>query len=155
MKPWYRSLLLWLGAFFAVSLLWLWWDSHRHAAGPVWSKPGRSVYLASMNGEISLMNVRSSSFGRDFEFAYGENEGGSLEEMVGDACDRWSFGPLRGAEWERSKNQCMLPIAGYKGWFVSWWFVFCGYLVTWVGLMVWYRRRLRRRTAARMEGGEA
>ena len=159
MKPWYRSLLFWIGAFFAVAILWLWWDSHRRVTGPGWSRPGHYVYLVSENGEISLEHYLSSSFERDFEFTYGASDGGSFDKIfdaaLGDAFDRWSFGPLRGAEWERGKNQRMLPIAGYKGWFVSWWFVFCGYLVTWVGLMAWWRRRVRRRAAALMKGGEA
>ena len=153
MKPWYRSLLFWLGAFFAVSFLWLWWDSHRHATSLVWSRPGHSVYLASMNGEISLMHVRASSFGRDFEFTYGENDGGSLDEVVGDACDRWSFGPFRTAAWE-NKDQPWFSVEGFKGWFVSWWFVFGVCLLAWVGLMAWWRRRLRRRAADLMKGGE-
>ena len=153
MKPWYRSLLFWLGVFVAMSFLWLWWDSHRHPAGPVWSKPGHAVYLASMNGEISLMHVRAGSFGRAFEFGYGENDGGSLDKVVGDACDRWSFGPFRGAAWE-NKDQPWFSVDGFKGWFVSWWFVFCVYLLAWVGLMVCLHRRARRRAAAVMKEGE-
>ena len=152
LKPWYRSLLFWLGAFVAVSFLWLWWDSHRHAAGPVWSRPGQAVYLASMNGEISLMHVRSGSFGRSFEFAHGESDGGSIDESFGEDCDRWSFGPFRSAAWE-NEGRPLIPIGGFKGWVVSWWFVFCVYLLAWVSVLAWWRRRLRCRAADLMKGG--
>ncbi len=153
MKPWHRSLSFLLGAFVAVCILWLWWDSYRHEAGPTWSFPGHSMYLVTANGEISLMHLRSSDYEFDFSIAYAKDTGGSLEETMGDSCDKWSFGPFRGIEYENRGHTWFL-VDGFKGWFVSWWFVFCVYLLAWGGLMAWLRGRAFR-AAAVMEWGEA
>ena len=149
MKPWYRSLLSWAAAFFAVSILWLWWGGYE--VGVSWSGPGRSIYLASKNGEIGLVDARfgKAATGTGLGFIHEKSDGGSLDEIGGDACHRWSSGPFRGATLDRP----IFPIKSFKGWFVSWWFVFCVYLLASVVALTWWRRRWRHKAEGLMKGG--
>lgn len=151
MKPWYRSLLSWAAAFFAVAILWLWWAPYE--VGISKSEPGRSIYLASRNGEIGLIDARfgKGATATGLGFTHEKSDGGSLDEIGGDACHRWSSGPFRGATLDRP----IFPLKSFKGWFVAWWFVFCVHLLASVVALTWWRRRWRRKAEDLMHGGAA
>ena len=153
MKPWYRSRSLLIGGLVALSILGVGWSSYHHRAGPTFSTPEHMMYLGTAKGAVSFQHIRQSGNGFDFGFTYQQDTDDSLEETVAEMGDEWSFGPFRGFEYANGGRHPWFAVQSSHGWYVSWGFVFCLYLLVWVGLMVWFRRRARRAIAVN-NGGE-
>ena len=144
MRPWYQSRSFLIGALGALSVLVVWWSSLHKTVGLTLSIPGRTMSLGTAEGALTFQHARQTGSGFDFRFTHQLGTDDSIEEAIANLGDKWSLGPFRGFDYANRGRHPWWAVQSCNAWFVSWWFLFCLYLLAWVGLIVWFRRRLRR-----------
>lgn len=127
-RPWYRSMLFWLGLPFPPFLAWIWWDSMQTGRGWDWVRPGRSIFFSHGGGLLRFGTCDTGGKTTSPPFQTWEWSLDSLDRL------HWLQPPA--IQTDKSIELVVLEIPH--------WTALLLYLLLWlVGLALWQRRKHR------------
>lgn len=128
-RPWYRSLVFWLGIPFPPFLGWLWWWSMQIGRGWQWVLPTRSIFFSLGGSTLRFGTDDASLKATDLGLDAWEWDLASCLETV-----RWF--PPPGLETDFSIDQVVLVIPH--------WLAILLFTAAWLGTLAAWQRRKRR-----------
>lgn len=127
-RPWYRSMLFWLGLPFPPFLAWLWWWSMQGGRGWMFVRPGRSVFFSHGGGTLR--------FGTDD--ASLKDTSATIDSWTWtlDNLDRIAWFQIPALERSAEDHSYVLVIPH--------WLAILLYVAAWIGALVAWQRHKRR-----------
>lgn len=137
-KPWFRSFLFGFGLIGLLGLLWAWWDSGSWSTGGAWRVGNRVVGLHQDHGQVQLVFDEVSPKSTEPRGWHGSRERIEMKEE--------RLGPLPLARGV-GRITMRMPAWGYRfdRILVGHWMIGIGYLVAWIGTLVFWQTVRRRR----------
>ena len=161
MRPFYRSRLLWLGVPGLVFLLWVWWDSGKWDTFVFRTRDGFMEEVRVSRGQVEwersaytnpeIRQVFRDSFPGVFDSGRSKHRGdfGWADRGEMDLLSKQREGGFdlrKGVDWETGcvvKGGMAGPVE-VQGFRLALWVVVLGYVMVWLGAVVWWQRRKAR-----------